>query len=173
MLIVTMLAAVVSGLAGSVGLAVVLKMRRENESLVQHLEEVTRRVEAQGASLSALQGTNEIKFQQLCALMARTEPLLDPEASQWILKSGAVEKFFQPGRLTSVSNSQDSTDLQYEYTDEGRVVCSHYCEGSLRARTEFSKHGAPLKGTYYGQDGSVVDEYLYDELGQVAKVEKD
>lgn len=148
--------------------AIKLKHGQIAEGIAALQEEIS----SQSTRAYALEGNLEMKFLKLSALLNTQNPTLQPEDAKWILRDGGVEKLFEPGTLSSVTNSEDNTELKYEHKESGEVVCSHWQDGILKACTEFSKYGAPLRGTVYDKDGNKVSEYEYDKLGQVSKIER-
>jgi len=119
------------------------------------------------AQVLATQGNMEMRSQQLLGLHQKTDAQLDPQASHWVLAKGEVTKYFEPGKITRVTNEGENSETEYKYSETGEVECVTRVDGTLRSSIVFSPYGAPLRGTVYAEDGTPGEEFTYDRLGQV------
>jgi hypothetical protein len=119
------------------------------------------------AQVLATQGSLEMRSRQLLGLQQKTDAQLDPQASHWVLAKGEVTKFFEPGKITRVTDEGEKSETEYKYSETGEVECVTRVEGVLRSSIVFSSYGAPLRGTVYAEDGTPAEEFTYDRLGQV------
>lgn len=145
-------------------LVFVLKKRRiDDESFAA----ILRLQEAIQSQLIATQASIEMRYFQLLATQQQRDVHLDPQASQWVLKKDSIEKIFEPGRITCVTDGNSDTVIDYKYTDSGEIECITRVGGNVRSTTVFSAYGAPLRGMLHGDDGEPTKVFTYDRLGQV------
>lgn len=159
-------------LLGSVGLLilvniiVVVAVARINKNQKEQLSLMANQNGFLSDQIKTYQSQNEIKYLHLTSLFAAKADGLNPASNEWILKSGDTIKSFEPGKILSVVNNKDKSEVKYEYINDS-IICTNLEDGVISATIKYSLSGVPQEGKSYNKDGIVENEFTYNELGQV------
>ena len=123
-------------------------------------------LEEQSEEIQLIQHSCTLNSEQILALLNYKDPNLDPDASHWILENEKFKKIFTPGKLEKVTYDNGTTELHYEYDNEN-IICSKYVDGILKTKTILNQFSVPIKGYLYDTDGNIINEFVYDSLGQL------
>lgn len=135
------------------------------------LKKLERKLNEANEKIDGFHSSNEIKNLQLFSLITGGKSILKPEVNEWILKSENIEKVFEPGKITSVKNIEDNTEIQYQYIDDS-IICTSSKDNVITSRIKYNLFGSPIEGNSFNEDGSIKDTFVYNKLGQVEQVER-
>ncbi len=108
-----------------------------------------------------------IKFMQFQGTVMLHDNALEVKNNRWILEKNHIEKIFTPGKLQEVRNG--ITVTRYEY-HEDEIIATTIEENKEKVQISFSPFGAPKKGKIFDKGGRLLQEFIYNELGQVREV---
>lgn len=89
------------------------------------------------------------------------------EHGEWCLEHEGVKKYFSPGKIEKVLSPQKEEESSFQYVND-EVICTVTCKGQVKSELTFTKNGAPKRGKIF-EDGKLIREFTYDELGQVVE----
>ena len=103
------------------------------------------------------------------SLHHHVEKALSLDSPEWILSNGSIKKHFTPGRVEQIVDETAKSTTEFTHQDNGTVISKTFVDGTLRYEITHSSFGNPLNGKSYDHEGQLVEQYEYNELGQVIK----
>lgn len=114
-----------------------------------------------------IKATAEIKFQQLLGSISLAQNSLSNENTHWVLeKEDGIRKFFKPGNIVKIEDNAAKTETFYDYVND-KVFCTVNVDGKIKSEIQFNSFGSPLQSKVYNSEGNIIQEFKYNELGQV------
>lgn len=90
------------------------------------------------------------------------------EHGEWCLANDSGEKkYFKPGKISKVISGDQKEESFFEYIGD-EVICTVTKNGEIKSELVFTKGGAPKYGKIF-EDGKIIQEFLYNDLGQVER----
>lgn len=89
------------------------------------------------------------------------------EHGEWCLEHEGEKKYFSPGKIVKVLSPKEEEESSFQYGND-EVLCTITSKGQVKSELTFTKNGAPKCGKIF-EDGKLVKEFSYNELGQVVE----
>ena len=143
------------------------KQTNENKKdILNNMDSLSKQIQEQSEEIQLIQHSCKLNSEHILALLNYKDPNLDPQASHWILENEKFKKIFAPGKLEKVTYDNGTTELHYEYKNKN-ILCSKYVDGVLKTKTVLNQFSVPIEGYLYNKEGSVINKFVYDSLGQL------